>query len=110
MLGPASTLRPVAEVYVEFKELPPRYRPARVRRRHGLTLLRIDPRATKREAVEFVALNMTREENNAYRRAYGAPPVDQPLPDAWMEEDTVIPIVPPSLALPDTGAHLRPAL
>jgi hypothetical protein len=96
------------EVYLTLRPLPPACRPAYLVREDGCTYLAIDPRTTKRKAMEFVADHLTVPELNAYRTAYGGGPVGQyGLPD-WMDDEPVDPVIPPRLRMPTpVGEALR---
>lgn len=88
---------PEPEVYLQVKPLPPACRPAWVVREDGATLLTVDPRSTCAEVVQYSVDALTVEELNAYRAAYGEPPVGEPLSDPWLS-DKPFPIwVPPEV-------------
>lgn len=88
-----------AEIYLEYDQLPDVCRPCWVVRDEGATLVTIDPRTTKLEAIQWCVDNLTQVENDAYRAAFAAPPTGQPLPDRYLTSELVVPIVPPPLRL-----------
>lgn len=96
---PVTHLHPTSEVYLQFKLLSPASQPCLVVREDGATLLTIDPRSRRGEVSSWVVEHLTRTEQNAYRAAYGQPPVDQPLDDRLFSDDPVILHIPESLRL-----------
>lgn len=74
--------------------LPPSYWPAQVRRYQSVTIVAVDPRSTKEEIVTWGAANLTVEELNCSRAAYGQPPVGQYLHDHWMTDEPFPDVVP----------------
>lgn len=90
-------------------QLPDSYRPAQVRRRQGVTLVAIDPRSMRREIAAWVVDNLTVEEMNLGREAYGQPPVGAPLEDEWMGYSAFPSEIPDSvrLAAPATALNIK---
>lgn len=93
-----STTRTI-EHYIEIRPLPAECQPAWVVRHDGGTLVAIDPRATRAEVVTWVVDHLTDTEQNAYREAYGQPPVGQPLDDSWMADQPFPAVLPATLVM-----------
>lgn len=74
-----------AHVFVVIAVLPPGPLLCRVVRHLGITVLTVDPRATKLEVHDYCAQMLTRAENNRLREACGQPACGQPMDDAMME-------------------------
>lgn len=87
-----------ARIYLQFDELPEPCRPVLVVRDGGATLVTVDPRSTKFEATCYCADNLTAEELDAYREAFGAPS-GTVAPDTWTSDEPVVRYVPPALRL-----------
>lgn len=96
---PPATTETTAEVYLQFRRLPDSCLPAWVVRSHGMTLVAVDPRSTRADLACWSPDNLTDDEMNAYRSAYGEPPVGQPLGDAWMTNKPFPSDVPAALGL-----------
>lgn len=84
---------------VVVRQLPASYRPAQVRRHEGVTLVAVDPRSTRLDVTAWAVDALTRDELDAFRVAYGQPPVGAPLDDAWMTDEPFPRTVPSSLRL-----------
>lgn len=91
-----------AENYLQIRPLPLSCQPAMVVRWDGATIVAIDPATTCREVAEWAPDNLTVDEMNAYRAAYGEPPVGQPLSDEWQTDEPIPAWVPACLFLPSS--------
>jgi hypothetical protein len=89
----------VIDVFLTFALLPEACQPIVVTRVDGVTLVTVDAEATKREALAACVDRLTTAELNAYRRAYGVPPVGQPSPEDWLSDEPVDLNVPAVLRL-----------
>lgn len=89
-----------SEHYLQFKILPPAVGPVRVVRDDGCTLLIIDPRCRKIDAMMGCADLLEPDEIDVFRAAFGGPPQGQPCPESWVSEDLVDTTVPIDLYLP----------
>ena len=89
----------VGDLYLQFRVLPDSCRPCWLYREDGATLIAIDPRTTKAEAIVWCVDNLTTAELNAYRAAYGLPCVGVPLPEGVMVDEPVDCYIPPALRL-----------
>lgn len=87
---------PPLKVFLSVRDLAPSCRPCHVTRHDGLVLLAVQPGVPRFEIVKWCVDNLTDAEQNAYRAAYGQPPVDQPIDD-WLMEGVTLCHVPESL-------------
>jgi hypothetical protein len=87
-------------VYTQVRFLPEECRPAYVVRHLGVTLLAVDPRSASRELVAWSGEHLTLAERNAYRAAYGEPPVGEQMTSRWSTDLPVLTIIPEALKLP----------
>ena len=88
-----------AECRLTIRPLPLDCRPALVVRHNGVTVMAVDPTATRLEMMGWTADNLTEAELTIYRTAYGEPPVGQPVSEKWMGDDPVETYIPPVLTL-----------
>lgn len=86
--------------YMLIEQMPERHRPALIVRGPTATLLTVDLRTTRLNIVAWSVDNLTVEEMNAYRAAYGEPPVGGYLSDHWMLPVPINPVVPNELLPP----------
>ena len=87
------------EVYAQIKPLPPACQPAWVVREDGATLVTVNPGTTFAQIIAWVVDHLTVDELNAYRAAYGEPPVGQHLSDFWLSDQPMSDWLPDSLSL-----------
>lgn len=84
-------------MFLRVKELPEACQPAHIRRRHGMTLLTVDPRQTRLALLTWCVEVLTPEERAAYLEGYGVSTVRA---EDWMAEDVpCLLYVPPALRL-----------
>lgn len=95
------TRTPLFDVYVRIKPLPPQLWPAHVVREDATVLVTIDPSSTRREIACWAPDNLSVQEMNAYRWAYGQPLVGRPLDDYWMSEECFPMEIPEPLRVPE---------
>lgn len=88
------------DAYLRIKHLPYQLRPAHVVREDGTTLVTVDQTATCGEVARWAPDHLSVNEQNAYRRAYGQPPVGHPLEEEWMSDDEFPSFVPADLQVP----------
>lgn len=89
-----------AEVYVVVEPLEDACKPAFAIRKHGMTLLYVDPQAPRLHVLRYLVDELTVEEQDYIREGFGWPWVGAgPVPDEWV--DSAEPITAPEeLALP----------
>lgn len=90
---------PAVEIYVIIRALRPACRPAWVVRDNGATLVAVDPRSTKGETTAWAVEHLTPAELSTIRAAYNVPPVGQPCPDHWLDDNPVNTLIPDPLRL-----------
>lgn len=83
--------------------------PVKITRGDGWTLQEIDPRAPKAEMLAVAYRQLRTAEIEAGRRAYGQPPIGQPMSQSLLEGQ-VLPYVPPSLRVPGEPPIQNPDL
>lgn len=87
-------------VYFESEWLAEHLRPAFVIRHVGVTVIYLDPRTPRAEAVGWSVDNLTRPEREYIRAVLQQPPIGHPMDD-WIMEDPVCEWFPDALRLPD---------
>lgn len=90
-------------MYQTVRPLPVSCGPAYVKRKHGKSLLAVNPRATRLEISEWMADNMWPEELEMIRRAYMIAPLGEPAPEWVTADQPALLYVSPELRLP--GEH-----
>jgi hypothetical protein len=93
-------------VYLSIRRLPDLCRPAHVVRHAGMTVLLIDDRSSRLEVVQYCCDELTVQELNVLRAAYGEPPVGQSLSPEALEGPCRLD-VPASLRLPGENPPTR---
>jgi hypothetical protein len=89
-------------VFLTFRPLRPGCGPVWVTRLHDMTIIAVDPRATRLEITEAMVSKLNGPEADYSRAAYGFGPVGTLLA-AWAIEDApALLYVPPALRLTDT--------
>lgn len=66
-------------LFASVRQLPERLRPAHITRTDDGTLIALDPRDSRADLALYLLDNLSAEEVNGYRAAWGEPPVGQPL-------------------------------
>jgi hypothetical protein len=85
-------------VYVTLRPLPEHLRPCFIVRKDGKTIVAVDPRTSFIDACACLADNLSGDEANQIRAAYGRPPRGQHLADELFERPLHL-YVPPILRL-----------
>jgi hypothetical protein len=90
-------------VYLEYRPVPATLGPCYVDRGKRVALLYVDPDVSCVEAATWVVENMTLEEQNYIRAAYGVPPVGQGGEPRWVSDSPIRDLawVPEVLCPPD---------
>lgn len=99
----------MSSYYVSIRQLCNCCFPLRVTRKGSVTLVVVDPRATKAEMLEATIGVLDLWEYDAARRAYGQPPAGHPM-DEFFLEGAVMPYVPPSIRVPGEPPIQNPDL
>lgn len=95
--APEDSLAPLVRLRIRL--LDPSCRPCRMRRRYGVTMVAIDPRASRCEITAWMVDNLTPLEQNIARSAFGLHAVEELVPlEEWMvDDDPCFLYVPPGL-------------
>lgn len=83
--------------FLTIRSLPPALRPAHVYRGDTTMIVAWHNGATRRQIAEATTFLLTPQEMDAYRAAFGHPPIGQPAPDWCFTDGPIIHWVPPVL-------------
>lgn len=92
---------------MSIRPLCPCCQPARVTRYCGVTLMEIDPRARRIDCLAVSVAQLTEDEREFCRAAFGQPPIGLPIDDSFIEGITM-PYIPPLLRVPGEPAVQAP--
>lgn len=95
-------------IYATFRALPDELRPCHLARSStgDRLLIACDPSCSRTEVVEWCVRNLSAEELDAVRYAYGEPPSPFPLSDVWLLDAPMPRWIPESLRVPGEPMYL----
>lgn len=74
-------------VFLSIRPLPEPLFPAFVTRCYGCTIVAVDHAASALEVTSYCVANLTVDEQNAYREAWGLGPVGEPMPPRFTDPE-----------------------